>query len=80
MEQVPDGDAGGQAEDKKVQHVECGDAVRRTAGEATFVEKKACVFRAPELELDEARQGRPERGANDRADRAGQAGGDGTGR
>ena len=55
MGQVLDGDAGGQAEDKKVQQVEHGDAVRRTAGEATFVEKKACVFRAPELELDEAR-------------------------
>ena len=55
MGQVLDGDAGEQAEDKKVQQVEHGDAVRRTAGEATFVEKEACVFRAPELELDEAR-------------------------
>ena len=50
MEQVPKGDAGGQAADRNVEHVECGDVVRRTAGEATFVEKKACAARAPELD------------------------------
>ena len=75
MEQFLKGDAGGQAADRNVEHVERGDALRRTVGEATFEEKEACAARAPELDLDEARQWRAEWGADGRADRDGQAGG-----
>ena len=44
------------------------------------MEKKACFARAPELDEHEARQGRAEQGDGGRTDRAGQAGGDVTGR